>query len=295
MFRKKGPWLGTDDRYVRLKKIQQLDPVEDCREITQLFYADFGSVMLGQLTPSLMSTYAAPRMSRILDSSGELQHRFTKRLVDTMLLHGQMMEHGFDPGPGREAVKRVNEMHRQYDIHPDDFISQSAESTVWPIMLAEKYGWREVTEIEKQAVTEYNLLQGKHFNIKNSPTTYDGMVAFRDKYLDENLWFEPQNHAISEPTLDFFKALVPAPINRLVPVFMLALTDPRIVVACGYKNPNIVTRRIAGFVLSMIGRADPVRDGGGADFLANFTEKVYPDGWEVKNLGSHVKNQPSAS
>ncbi|MGW4338464.1 oxygenase MpaB family protein [Rhodococcus koreensis] len=290
MFARRGPWLGTNDRYVRLRRIEALDPVEDCREITKLFYEDFGSVMIGQLAPSLMSTYAAPRMSRILASSGELQHRFTKRLVDTLLLHAQMLEHGYSPGPGREAAKRVNEMHRQYDIHPDDFVSQSCEATVWPIHLAENYGWRPVTDIERRGLTEYNLLQGKHFNVKNAPETYEGMVAFRDKYLDDHCFFEPQNRALADSTLTFFESMVPAPLGRLMPKFLLALTDPRIVVACGYKNPGPIARRIAGIVLKLIGKADPVRDGS-PDFAAELASKIYPDGWEVQKLGTHVKAQ----
>jgi hypothetical protein len=68
-------WLGTSDPFARLRKIEPLDPVADCREITQLSYADFGSIMIGQLVPSLTTTYAAPRMSRILVSAGELHQR----------------------------------------------------------------------------------------------------------------------------------------------------------------------------------------------------------------------------
>ena len=99
-------WLGTPDKFARLRRIESLDPEVNFREIVGLFYQDFRSVMLLQGFYGFMMTYASPRISRVLAQTGELEKRVAKRIVDTILLSRLVMEHGFEPGPGRDAAHR---------------------------------------------------------------------------------------------------------------------------------------------------------------------------------------------
>jgi hypothetical protein len=69
MSKKHSQWLGINDRHARLRRIESLDPATDYREITELFYTDFQSVMLVQAVSGFLFTFAAPRNSRILSAS----------------------------------------------------------------------------------------------------------------------------------------------------------------------------------------------------------------------------------
>jgi hypothetical protein len=70
-----------------------LDGTQQCRplqtsgigshKIATLFYTDFQSVMTPKSFNGLMFTYAAPRISRVLATTGESEHRIAKRVVDT--------------------------------------------------------------------------------------------------------------------------------------------------------------------------------------------------------------------
>jgi hypothetical protein len=99
--------IDTKDRYARVKRIQKLNVDHDYSEIASLFYQDFQPVMVALPFAGFMTTFAAPRMSRILSSTGETEHRFAKRAVDTSLFARASHQCGFASETGREAARRV--------------------------------------------------------------------------------------------------------------------------------------------------------------------------------------------
>lgn len=119
--------------------------------------------MLPQSFNGFLMTFAAPRISRILINTGEIEHRIAKRVIDTMLLYRAVMEHGLDAESGRGAARRVNAMHQNYDIHEDDFVAVSCDEIVNSLDLAERYGWRAGTFIEHglDCAAHVTLPQGK--------------------------------------------------------------------------------------------------------------------------------------
>ena len=127
---RKKLWLGTTDRYSRLRRIESLNLQTDYREIALLFYGDFQSVMFSKAFNGFMFNYAAPRISRTLSATGELERRVAKRVVDTTLLSSEAMIHGFDEGRGREAAQRIREMHSRYAIREEDFIATGCEGSL---------------------------------------------------------------------------------------------------------------------------------------------------------------------
>jgi hypothetical protein len=118
--------------------------------------------MLTKSFSGFMFTFAAPRISRVLSATGELEHRIAKRVVDTTLLATAVLQHGFK-GTGRDAARRINSMHSRYDIHPDDFVAVGSEEVLGSLELAERYGWREVTDKEREAVRIFYSHQARAF------------------------------------------------------------------------------------------------------------------------------------
>lgn len=286
-------WLGTSDPYARLRKIETLDPETDHREITELFYFDFQSVMLVQGVSGFLFTFAAPRMSRILAASGQVEQHTAKRYVDTALLTGSVMQHGLEPGEGREAARRVNAMHRQYDIHADDFIAVGCEVPITSLDLADRFGWRPVSEVEREAVRIHYSKEARAFGShKPLPDTLDGMKAFWQNYLDTELAFELQNKTLSDSLLRFTPTLAPRIIRPLMNPLMTAQVDPRILKACGLSTPSRLRKRLSSAAMRAIGKSDPKPDTSGPikNPVEALAAKVYPHGWSIQTLGTHLRS-----
>lgn len=284
----KSLWLGQADRHARLRRIEQLDPAKDYLEITNLFYADFQSVMVLKSFNGFMFTFAAPRISRVLGSTGEIDRRIAKRIIDTTLLSSAVMEHGFGTPVGREAARRVNGMHSKYDIHADDFVAVGIEEAIGSLDLAEKFGWRPVTDVEREAVRIFYSYQALAFG---SPAPLPGSVAemrtFFENYLDTQLDFEPQNRRMADAFIAWFRKLLPAPLRPLTAPFLLSHLDRRIAKACDVPIPSAPVRSIANYMMKRIGKRDPVPDGV-PNKLEEMVREIYPDGYELNRLGTHV-------
>ena len=283
-------WLGAEDRYARLRRIETLDPQVDHREITELFYTDFQSVMVAQGVSGFLFTFAAPRMSRILSASKQVEHHTAKRFVDTSMLTGAVMKNGLE-GEGREAARRVNAMHRHYDIHPDDFIAVGCDVPVMSLELADRFGWREVSDAEREALVIHYSKEARAFGSHNPlPGTIAEMRAFWQNYLATELAFEPQNRVLSDALLAFMPSLVPPALKRLINPIVTAQVDPRILVACGLPVPSKIRKSFSNTMMKTIGKSDPkpdatVNERGVMDALK---KQAYPNGWTIQTLGTHL-------
>ncbi|MET3423808.1 hypothetical protein BJ973_003020 [Actinoplanes tereljensis] len=275
-------------RQDRLRRIEGLDPEADHREISSLFYLDFGTIMILQAITGNLMTFAVPRMSRILSATGQFERHTAKRFVDTALLTGAVLEHGLQPGPGRDAARAVNAMHRHYDIHPDDFTAVACDAPVMSIDIADRFGWRPVTDAEREALRIHYTAEARAFGAHRPvPATVGEMVAFRDRYLDAQAAFEPQNKRLAEAFLGYVAGLFPRPARPAVTALLVAQVDPRVLRACGLPVPSRVRKRVSDAVLRAVGLAGPTADPvpgkpSGMDRLAS---PVYPHGWTIGDLG----------
>lgn len=284
-------WLGTKDRFARLRAIEKLDLAAEFREITQLFYADFQSVMISKGFDGLLFTYAAPRISAVLASSGELERRVLKRIVDTSLLASAVMEHGLKHETGRDAARRVNAMHSRYDIDPEDFVAVGAEEALGSLHLAERYGWRPVTSKEREALRLFYSQQARAFGSPRSlPSTVEELEMFFTTYLDRELHFEERNARLASALIDVYKTLVPRPFGRMFCYVLIGAADPRVLRACGIPVPSAIHRGISKTFLRLNGRKDPVPDGR-PNSLEAMARRVYPDGWTIAELGTHTGDE----
>ena len=88
-----------------LRKIQQLDPVQDHCQITHLMTGyEFPWDTTRSLEIVLIRTFCVPSISALLDKTGEFKHRPQKRYDDTGLLTTEIMKWG-------ELDPRWNQMH----------------------------------------------------------------------------------------------------------------------------------------------------------------------------------------
>lgn len=275
----------------RLRQIESLDPAVDFEEITRLFLLDFQNVLIAQAASGNLFTFSVPRMSRILVATGEFTERTEKRVVDTVLLTQAVSEHGFGPGPGQAAAKRVNGMHRKYDIHKDDFVGVGCDIAVSMVEFANRFGWRDVTDAERKSLAAFHGRAARVFGSHQPlPDSIGEMWTYWNAYLDEQARFEPQNRVLTKAFLRYLPTMFPRGMGRIGTSLILAQVDARILAACGLKEPSRLRRALSDLLLTRIGATGPGPDpipgeDGAMDKLAR---RVYPHGWSMDTIGSHI-------
>src|SRR5215510_15605317 len=102
-------------RYAILHAIERLDPEKDHQRIVFLSTCyDFPFDTTRALEFALYRTFCVPRISALLDRTGEFQHRAQKRYDDTDLLVSELLECGYESEPGRRALLRINQLHGRF-------------------------------------------------------------------------------------------------------------------------------------------------------------------------------------
>ena len=96
-------------------------------------------------------SFSIPAIAAVHTATGELTERTQKRLDDTGLLMYEMALNGFDQPRGRDALRRVNQIHRPYDISNDDYRYVLGCLVVIPTRWLQEYGWRRPCCHEQQA------------------------------------------------------------------------------------------------------------------------------------------------
>jgi hypothetical protein len=103
------------------RRIEQLDPAREYHEIYRLMGTrEFPWDMTQALSFALFRTDAVPGIGRLLARTAELTGRAQKRYDDTVLILDAVLEHGPASDQGRAAIRRMNQMHRSYDIGNDE-------------------------------------------------------------------------------------------------------------------------------------------------------------------------------
>ena len=95
-----------------LRQIERLDPAADHQRIYAIMSRhEFPWDINQALSFALFRTYAVPSIGVLLHETGELTGRTQKRYDDTALLLDEMAEHGLGTQRGRQALRRMNQMH----------------------------------------------------------------------------------------------------------------------------------------------------------------------------------------
>src|SRR3954469_20118890 len=224
-------------RFDVLRRIETLDPARDFAEIYGLMGTfEFPWDMTQALSFALFRTYAVPSIGDLLARTGELTQRTQKRYDDTVLILDAVAEHGMDSPEGRTAIRRMNQMHRSYDISNDDLRYVLATFVVTPIRWIDAYGWRRTTEIERIASANYYRELGRRMGIREVPRTWQKFSRLLDAYERAHFAFDAGGRRGAEAPLELLNPsppndkLPPALVRRMSDAFM----DPPLLDAFGF-------------------------------------------------------------
>ncbi|WAL93614.1 oxygenase MpaB family protein [Streptomyces sp. Je 1-369] len=276
-------------RFERLAQIRRLDPERDYLEIYRLTTTfEFPWDYTRALELALYRTYAVPSIGRLLAQTAELTGRTQKRYDDTALLLDTVVEHGFVSDEGRTAIRRINQMHRSYDISNDDMRYVLCTFVVVPGRWIDTYGWRRLSRHERVAAAMYYRTLGQHMGIKEIPGSYEEFENFLDEYEEANFGWEQGGRSVSDATLDLMASWYPSPLAPMLRKATIALLDESLLRAFRYEEPDAVTRSLVRGAVRLRGRAVRLMPPRRAPHYARQNREIkgYPDGYEVAELGS---------
>ncbi|MFD7811575.1 oxygenase MpaB family protein [Streptomyces sp. NPDC059785] len=276
-------------RFERLEQIRRLDPVTDASDIYRLSAAyEFPWDFTRALELALYRTYAVPSIGRLLAETAELTDRTQKRYDDTSLLLDAVVEHGFGSDEGRTAIRRINQMHRSYDITDDDMRYVLCTFVVMPKRWVDAYGWRRLSRHETVAATVHYRTLGRHMGIRDIPQTYEESESCLDTYEEAHFGWDEGARRVSDATLDLMASWYPRPLKPLLRTATLALLDDPLLRAFRYEPPSAATRAWVRRAVRARGRVVRLLPPRRAPHHArqNWEIKGYPDGYRVADLGT---------
>ncbi|CAM5282948.1 oxygenase MpaB family protein [Streptomyces griseus] len=276
-------------RYDRLKEIQRLDPERDFLEIYRLTVTyEFPWDVTRALELALYRTYAVPSIGRLLDETAELTERSQKRYDDTALLLDTVVEHGFETDEGRTAVRRINQMHRSYDISNDDMRYVLCTFVVTPKRWLDSFGWRRLCCHELGAFAAYYRTLGARMGIKGVPGTYEEFESTLEAYERDHFGWDEGARRVSDATLALMASWYPAPLAPVVRGASLALLDDSLLRAFRYRRPGPVARGLTRGALRLRARAVRLLPPRRTPHYARQNPEIkgYPEGYEVAELGT---------
>lgn len=276
-------------RFERLAQIRTMDPEQDATEIYRLTAAyEFPWDFTRALELALYRTYAVPSIGRLLAETAELTDRTQKRYDDTSLLLDAVVEHGFASEEGRTAIRRINQMHRSYDIGNDEMRYVLCTFVVMPKRWIDAYGWRRLSRHETVASTVHHRTLGQHMGIKDVPETYEEFEACLDAYEEAHFAWDAQARQVSDATLGLMASWYPRPLAPLLRTTTLALLDDPLLSAFRYSPPSAATRAVVRRAVRLRGQAVRLLPPRRAPHYArqNWEIKGYPNGYRLEHLGT---------
>ncbi|WP_433132821.1 oxygenase MpaB family protein [Micromonospora sp. CA-240977] len=282
-------------RYANLTRTRALDPERDYLAIyqTMLRYEFPWDMKLG-LNLAFNRSFSVPAIAAVHTATGELTERTQKRIDDTGLLMYEMVLNGFEQPRGRDALRRVNQIHRPYDISNDDFRYVLGCLVVIPTRWLRQYGWRPPCCHERQATYLFYRELGRRMGITDIPGSYDEFETWFDAHDAAHLQPNDDAAAIERATRMLMLSRIPPMLAPLGNALVSAIYDAPLRRATGVAEPGWPVR--AGLHAALKMRSRWQRWFGAprttALFADGITTKSYPDGYDISRLGPRHDRVP---
>lgn len=271
------------------RRNDSLDPETDFVEIYRnVVMYEFPWDMNQALSFALFRTYAVPGIGRLLDDTGAFTEQVQKRYDDTALLLEPPTRLGFDHPESRAAIRRINTMHRAYDIPDHEFRYVLSTFVVVPKRWLDDYGKRSLTPTELEASVRYYRTLGRHMNIRDVPETYAGFEELMDSYEAAHFGYDEGARRVADATLALMQTFYAPPVRRPAGLFAKALMDQPLREAFRYDAPAAAVQRASRAALRARGlvlRAFPARRSPKRIEDISWI-RSYPDGYRIEELGT---------
>lgn len=277
-----------------LEEILRLDPEVNHKRIVHLDVCyEFPWDTTRALELALFRTFAVPSIARVLDSAGEFHNAPQKRYDDTDLIISTMLEDGYDSPSGRAALRRMNQIHRRFPIHNDDYLYVLSTFVFEPVRWNERFGWRRMVEQERLANFICWREIARRMNITDIPETYSAFEALNQQYEQENFSYSDATRRVGEATRDMFLAWFPRITQALAEQAIYALLSDQLLQTFGFPPPPPTVRRVVVGVLQArahVLRWMPPRRR--PRLRTKIKRRTYARGYRLESLGPTDSSDP---
>jgi ER-bound oxygenase mpaB/B'/Rubber oxygenase, catalytic domain len=272
-----------------LRVIDGLDPETDYEQIYRITVShEFPWDLTQALGFALYRTYAVPSIGGLLARTQEFTARTQKRYDDTALILNAILEHGHASDQGRTAFRRMNQMHRRYDISNDDMRYVLSTFVVVPKRWLDDYGWRRLSDKEIHASVRYYQTIAEHMGITDVPPNFVEFETLLDDYELRHFGTDSGGRAVSDATLNLLSGHCPKLLRRSMTTVSLSLMDDPLREAFGYPPPPRAVTAMVRKGLRWRGRAERLMPARRRPFHPRMSRliKGYPNGYVLSELGT---------
>lgn len=272
-----------------------LDPETEFQEISRrLGLYEFPWDTTQALSFALFRTYAVPSIGRLLADTHQFTENTQKRYDDTALLLEDAAIEDLDSPRGRAAVRRINQMHKMYDISNDDMVYVLSTFVVIPRRWNQEFGWRQSTPDEQLAALRYYQALGKRMGIKDIPATYEEFEQLLDSYEAEHFGYDEGGRAVADSTLELLTTFYPRPLAPVIRIFSLSLMEPHLLEAFGYPEPGRLARALSRGALKARARVVALLPARRKPAYVRDMPRIksYPYGFNTEDLGTFAPGCP---
>ncbi|MFY7929600.1 MAG: oxygenase MpaB family protein [Oligoflexus sp.] len=268
----------------------QMDPVKDHETIVRWMVVDTWKFDLVRATEiALLKTFAFPEIACILVNSGEFMGRTQKRYDDTELLLALFIENGYSSPTGMKAIQKINRMHARHPITQDQLLYVLSTFVVEPIHWINRYGWRALNDVEKQALFHFWIEVGRRMGIKELFPSLDAMLLYHERYESEKMIYSQDNALLYHGVLPTVARMMPFTLGTLKAWALPAIMPPRMCAAFGFPPRLGWERALVTFALrcrSLKDRFVPSKP----VFRSQIHHPTYPHGFRFEDLGTKSRN-----
>jgi hypothetical protein len=199
----------------------------------------------------------------------------------------ELVYSGYDSERGRAALRRMNQIHRRFQISNEDFLYVLSTFVFEPVRWNERFGWRPMTENEKLAGYYFWREVGIRMGIRNIPAPYSAFERYNIEYERATFRYTDANRRVAEATRDMFLSwFLPRVLHPVGRPFAHALMDERVLEAFGFSRPPAIVRRLVAAAVRLRGRVvrclPPRRKPVNRSALQH---RSYPGGHRIEELG----------
>lgn len=274
-------------RFGRLREIERLDPERDCQRIVHLSFGyEFSWDTVRALEVALYRTYCVPRISALLDRTGQFHRLPQRRYDDTAILIAELCEWGYESERGLAALERINWAHGHYRIANEDFLYVLSTFIFEPVRWIDAFGWRKLCRNERLGFYYFWRNVGYRMSIRDIPPSYDAFEDWAHAYEERHFGFADTNRRIGEATRDLFASWFPRAMAPAVHASIYALLDDAELAAFGFPKPSPRWRALVRIALRIRGRLVrwlPARRA--PHFFTDAPNRSYPNGYDIHQLG----------
>ena len=274
-------------RYDTARQIEGLDPERDAIAICHLLAGyEFPWDITRALEVALLRTFCVPSIARLLDQTGEFRHHTQKRYDDTGIIVSELFKWGYVHPRGQAFLQRMNGFHGRFPIANDDYLYVLSTFIYEPVRWCDRFGWRRLSEGEKQAMYYFWAAVGERMGIAGIPNSYSGFETYNQSYEQAHFTYTAANQRVADATRAMLLGWFPVGLRSLVNPAIPALLDQPLLSALGWQPaPAPITQLLENSlqVRSRLLRKLPPRSL--PDFFADQSIRSYPQGYTLGDIG----------